>query len=334
MVQNQEAKRPRLFISHRFDDKDAAKVVADRLEKISDQIKIYLASNPKFEGPRAGKSVNRQLAEALGTTSIVLLLFTVPDEDWSWCMWECGVATDPKDAVPTNVVTIQLSGKAPKVYSETLMVAADDQDSVLAFVNQLCTDAKFFPDLGAALTTRKQNDPFVREQAQALFEELAPYTATADVVEETRWGGFRISVAANHLKPVKESKEAVSGQGLDALLKSASISNLKGAGLEHFGYTALEDDMTLSTLRKRWEAERGEVLVENRPWTEILAEEIWRIVTKRKTNLTWEPFHSLKEYGLWAYPIIYQYRTHISGRYDFEVLMIQTPAPTEGKVTL
>jgi hypothetical protein len=73
----------KLFISHRSEDKPAAQAVANRLRKISNRIEIFLALDPKFEGPRIGKSINKELKGVLGTTSVVLLLFTREDRDWS-----------------------------------------------------------------------------------------------------------------------------------------------------------------------------------------------------------------------------------------------------------
>jgi len=31
----------------------------------------------------------------LAISDVVMLIFTTESEDWSYCMWECGVATDP-----------------------------------------------------------------------------------------------------------------------------------------------------------------------------------------------------------------------------------------------
>ena len=324
MAENED--KVRLFISHREADKAAAKAVANRLGMISNRLEIYLASDSQFEGPRVGKSVNGQLAEALAQTSLVLLLYTGPDKDWSWCMWECGVATDPNEEVATNIVTMQLSGTAPKVYADNLMIKADNKDSVQNFVNQLCTDSKFFPSIGEALTTWDNNHAFIQDQADALFEVLKPYVAALDI-EEARWDGFTISLDGGTVTWLKEMEEVISGSSLDRLLKSAVVSDPEDAGLEHFGYADLETGMTLFDLRRRWENERGGGGKKRTRWTEIIGEELWRIVTRRKPNLKWEPFVSIKEAHLWAYPVVYRYQVHSNGCYDFDILVVVTRAP-------
>ena len=85
--------KPRIFISHRFDDKPIADVIRRNLARWGFD-DIYQAGAPG-SGPRVGDSLTDELREVLEDVDLVILVYTFTDEDWSWCMWECGLATHP-----------------------------------------------------------------------------------------------------------------------------------------------------------------------------------------------------------------------------------------------
>jgi hypothetical protein len=334
---------PKIFISHLTEDRPAAEAVARRLRLIEPRIEVFVAGSPKFEGPRFGRPINESLRMALGSTSVVLLLFTTSQRDWSYCCFECGIALDPNDDNPTNIVVLQLRGESPKIYPETLAVKMNDRESVLDFVRQFCTDARFFPKLNKPLKDWLADDDNVEEHAKRLFEELKPYTSVQEAQKKTRWGGFTVSLDADivsNLKKIGGTQENQAPEPLvgDAVLLKVLLSNAKvskpiESGLEHFDYAGLDADMTLAALRQRWLDGRGPDRVNNKPWTEVIAEELWRIVTMRPPRLKWEPFLSLRDRDLWLYPIVYQYHLHPDGRYDFDLLLIQTRSPRDPSST-
>ena len=54
--------------------------------------------SPSAKTPGVGRTLNAELRQALWGAGAVILVYTSPDEDWGYCMWECGVATLPHDA--------------------------------------------------------------------------------------------------------------------------------------------------------------------------------------------------------------------------------------------
>ena len=93
-------KKPLLFISHKHDDRKIAEELATFVRKKTlGQVNVYLSSNPRYLGPRQGKNLNDELKQALWEAKVVLLVYTSNDNDWSYCMWECGVATDPSPPI-------------------------------------------------------------------------------------------------------------------------------------------------------------------------------------------------------------------------------------------
>jgi len=78
---------PLLFVSHKHSDRQIAEILARFIEERSAaRIKVHLSSSPDFQGPRFGKPLNAQLREALWKTEVLILVYTSPDQDWSYCM--------------------------------------------------------------------------------------------------------------------------------------------------------------------------------------------------------------------------------------------------------
>src|SRR5262245_54449735 len=97
--------RPLLFISHKHADAAIAQVVASFIEDRSNgTVSVYLSSSPDFAGPKFGKNLNAQLRETLWQTRALILVYTSQDADWSYCMWECGVATHPQSPDTSIIV--------------------------------------------------------------------------------------------------------------------------------------------------------------------------------------------------------------------------------------
>ena len=94
-----------LFISHKHFDRQIAEVLGRFIEERSAaRIKVYLSSSPDFPGPRFGKALNAQLRDALWRTELLILVYTSADQDWSYCMWECGMAAHPHGPNTTLIV--------------------------------------------------------------------------------------------------------------------------------------------------------------------------------------------------------------------------------------
>ena len=140
---------PMLFVSHKHSDREIAETIARFIRNSSaGKVRVHLSSSPHFEGPRLGQPINSELKNALAITEVVILVFTTDTEDWSYCMWECGVATNPREERPTSVVVVQCTDDSPKPYGDQLRVDARDLDSVHMFVKSLLTTTDLLPESG------------------------------------------------------------------------------------------------------------------------------------------------------------------------------------------
>ena len=123
--------KPVVFISHKHSDRSIAEAIARFVKnKSAGNARVYLSSSPDFEGPRFGQPLNSELRHALGESDLVILVYTDDREDWSYCMWECGVAVDPKDERHTSVVVVQCTADEPKPFGDQLRVDARDLDAI------------------------------------------------------------------------------------------------------------------------------------------------------------------------------------------------------------
>jgi hypothetical protein len=111
---------PLLFVSHKHSDRQIALALARFIEERSAaRIKVHLSSSPDFQGPRFGKALNAQLREALWKTKVLILVYTSPDQDWSYCMWECGMASHPQSP-NTTVIVLQCGADVPSPFQDVL----------------------------------------------------------------------------------------------------------------------------------------------------------------------------------------------------------------------
>lgn len=168
------ASQPVIFISHKHADRDIAVTLGRFVkEKSGGNVRVHLSSSPDFEGPRFGKPLNAELKRALGEAESVILIYTTETEDWSYCMWECGMAVDPQDETPTSVVVMQCGPDDPRPFGDQLRAKAESLDSVQAFVKALLTTADFFPRRETPITGFAAEGTEIKEFAADLHAQLS-----------------------------------------------------------------------------------------------------------------------------------------------------------------
>ena len=141
-----ESARPLLFISHRHADRP----IADALRKfVTDRsggrIAVFQSSSAEAENPRVGRELQKELKEHLWAAGIVILVYTSPEEDWSYCMWECGVATHPQSP-ETKVVVLQCGSAAAGGLRRCRPGQRPGSGrAIQKFASEFLTSADFFP---------------------------------------------------------------------------------------------------------------------------------------------------------------------------------------------
>jgi hypothetical protein len=172
MTTESDASQPLLFISHKHSDRRIADVVRDFISKYSGgRVDIFQSSSPWAVGPRVAHNLNKELKSALWRAQALILIYTVPDQDWHYCMWECGVATNEESA-ESRLVILQCAGSVPSVFGEQVNINARKSEDIHKLVNELLTDSSFFPGLGRAITRFQRNSQEVVKAATELVKEL------------------------------------------------------------------------------------------------------------------------------------------------------------------
>lgn len=182
--------KPLVFISHKHKDKPIADVISKFLKaKSGGRVEIFQSSGFIDQGPEIGKNLNQELMRYLWTASAVILVYTGPDQDWSYCMWECGVAMDPKSP-DTKIIVFQCAGQSPALFNEQVRVDIRNTGLIQRFTNDFLTNAQFFPRYGRALAKFKENDQQVFDAAQELFDRLQEVAPPMEDPPIEEWPAF------------------------------------------------------------------------------------------------------------------------------------------------
>jgi hypothetical protein len=162
--------KPLLFISHRHGDSNIATAVAKVIEhRTLGAVRIFQSSHYQFDGPRVGAGLNAELRRALWDTDVLILIYTSENQNWQYCMYECGVAT--QSGSETNVVVLQCGRDSPLPFAADLRVDINNEDHLKRFVEQLLRDPSFFPKRGRPLAPDASDD-MVEQTAAELAREI------------------------------------------------------------------------------------------------------------------------------------------------------------------
>src|SRR5205823_12987071 len=131
----------------------------------------FQSSSALADGPTIGENLNQELISNLWRSNVVILVYTTEDQDWAYCMWECGVALQPQTPY-TRVIVFQCGNRFPAVFGDRVRVNIRTFVDVQRFVDEFLTSAEFFPRYGEAVTRFSPNDPSVQEAAQTCYDKL------------------------------------------------------------------------------------------------------------------------------------------------------------------
>ena len=287
--------KPTVFISHRHPDKAIADVVATFLdERSAGAATIHCSSHTDFRRPTAGDSLAISLKRALGASDVVVLIFTSEAEDWSWCMWECGVATDPNDERPTKVVVLQCGDSVPRPYGEHVRVDVRNLDSLTGFVKTVLTTTDYFPKMGTSLTQFSGDSRQIREFAADLFHRLGAVLSThqrVEVKERSAATYFCVELDRVTVARLCAMEGGITPAAIDLVREGARIVQKHGA--QRLFAFHVEDGINLRTLCDRWSRQRLDLGIDDPAtgrWCESVAEQIITVVCGRFPVVAWSPF--------------------------------------------
>jgi hypothetical protein len=253
-MSNPEASpKPLLFISHRHTDKQIADALREWIEKWGmGSIDVYQTS-AAGNNPQLG-NLNDRLKERLYEAQSVALIYTNAEQDWTYCMWECGVAIDPRSP-DTKVVPFQCGKDVPPPFADTIRVSVHDQASMYNFAAAFLTDPGFFPRYGRAVAPNlNAKSPQVKLAAEELAAQMTALCPLRDDSAED-WpalGFMRLQLDLATMQQIRDASEeerAVLARSIEqqCVVKE---SDYVAAGL--FGLARINPGMSLARLGSIW----------------------------------------------------------------------------------
>lgn len=317
---------PLVFISHRHADGPIAETLARFIRnRTAGKVRVHLSSSPNFDGPRLGRPLGEELRRALATAETVILVFTSETQDWSYCMWECGVATDPTDSRPTSVVVMQCTPDEPKPYGDQLRVDVNDVGSLQTFVKALLTTTDLFPHRKAPLTGFAPEGREVREFAAELQRDIAA-VLPGDWRKEKRRPTcpyLRVHLPDEAARELRSScATALTAARCREIVASAGqiVGHLDAQSL--FGMI-LPTGTTLGQVLADWQDDYDPG-AEPR-WFDALVEQIESALAGKLRAVKWAPYRS--ETGRSDVPFVSSWRTVARG-FEFDVYFVPfSPRP-------
>lgn len=312
------------FISHRHSDANIATVIRDHLQLWGLGEKEIFQSSVSTSGPKIGELLTKELSDALATTKLVILVYTFADEDWSYCMYECGLATVPgTDQKKTRVVVFQCSPDKPKVLENQVLVRINEQD-IQKFVTQTHREADFWP--GEPPLRPDITDQAVSTFSKGFFDAIAPNVPEGRLVQRQRWDCFTL-----HLP--KEQATSLSEMSLDenedkvheVLSNACTVRSWFGEPARHFGYDAFRDDMPLKDLITRWQ-KTTEHLGCSDSWIDALIAELGHAIQGIPATPTFDLLRSARTGTDWWFnAVVNHVRILPDGDFEFDVYMYRIP---------
>lgn len=288
--------KPQLFISHKHAPTDMAiaRAIADFAEaKSGARVKVHLSSSREFEGPRYGKSLNAELRAALWKTDVLVLIYTSADQDWQFCMWECGVATDSQSP-DTNIIVFQCGNDVPTPLQDLVRVNVRDRDAVKGFARQFLKQPGFFPSLDGALSPDLR-DQLVEEAGDDLVAELEKVVPPIDeglVAEWAAWPYLRVELPKARVREVEQAPDPERAALTQQIVREhAVVADSDARAAQLFGQAGFLPQMKFELLLRIWQDRYPDA---DATWFDSCCEQIMTGAGRGFPVIRWTP---LREVG-------------------------------------
>ena len=129
--------RFRIFVSHKHGDAALAKVVGEQIEGLSPMFECWISG----EDISSGTDWSRSIITALSRSHLLVLIFTVPERNWDWCLYEAGLFTrfgEAADDEVRSVVPIFDPEAGPPRPLAAIQGAAGEPEALGRFLTTLC----------------------------------------------------------------------------------------------------------------------------------------------------------------------------------------------------
>jgi hypothetical protein len=296
--------RPSVFISHRHDDARIADVLRSFIRRVTAGAVDVFQSSYEGSGPEIGKILSQELGRTLAEAELVLLLYTVADEHWSYCMWECGVAFDPRKE-DTRIIVFQAGEAVPAPLNDRVRVRLNEEESVRGFVKKFMTDSNFFPRLSKAITRFNADSREVEEAGRQLFADLKVTVCTDP---EEQWPASPLFLFEMPLDGTDTVRSLLQAGELDkahaAIRAQCFIRDTDTYGAQLFGRRSVPPLQSLEAFVAAW---RGGDSGLSALWAESLVKQLAKAICWEFPEPEWALIKSSRDQG-WYAPVLCRVR--------------------------
>lgn len=311
-----------IFISHRHKDKHVADVFRETFEDWSNcAVNVFQSSNAE-NALMIGEKLDYSIKTAIVNSHVVLLIYTDQMADWTWCMYECGLAQDP-ETMDTRLVVFHTTEKPPSPLQHLVTVPLTNE-SIKTLTDNFHRDPKFFPRHTGAIAPGLDEDQ-IEERAQELYDALSRLIPEIKAIECHRYDSLTLGLDLVLMMKLKELdrevgyREAIT-RAKEIIKESTFIRRVVGEPHAHFNFESITLNMKFFDLVDRWKKESEYSDLE---WQEELYDEMVRAVLNRKERSVSLPFNSLEsDINLWFLPVLSHFRIIPSEKCaEFDVLL-------------
>jgi hypothetical protein len=272
-----------------------------------------------------GDPLGKALKDALHKANLVLLIYTSSDRDWSYCMWECGVATDPIEE-NTRIVVFQCTDDKPEPFGDQVRTRITEQD-IFNFAKQFHKDRNFFP--GEPPYDSQIEQRTLQTRSGDLYKALRGVVPTGSQKPEDihRWDYLTLQLDKDFVGQVKKMRgERNRKRGLDIIENNLLVIDGFGLAPKHFGFGSLEKNVKFSEYVRRWREGVGENVPTE--WISAFCAGIWEAIRNVPAEPTWERFRSARAgTSWWFFPVLNNARRLPDNKMEFDFYLYRVPEP-------
>lgn len=303
-----------IFICHRHDEEHIADVINKHLQLWGIPKKDIFQSSDAKGGAHIGATLDDELKKALSKANLLIFIYTHGVHDWSYCTWECGLATD-LTRENTNIVVFECTRESPSMFQPRVRVRVT-QDGIKQFTHQFHTEENFFAN--EPPFNPNYSDDILAEKTNQFYKDLVEVIPGGVYKETPLLHLIRLSLAHKDVEKVLEVKEPKDAH--DYICEKLIIETASPYCPQHFGYSTFDEKMKWSDAVKRWvgEAKKAKAKASD-SWVQDLHTEIWRAIHNKPARPTGEAIISVAESDRHYVPLLCLMREHPGGEVDFNV---------------
>lgn len=272
-----------VFISHKHKDKAIARIVAQYLRKESgNRARVFLSSDPQFDGPRAGGNLDEELCRAIGDSGVAILVYTgmSAELDWSYCIYECARATGKG----IRLIVIQCGDEAPAPFQNQVRILGRHPEDVLKFAQDFMTSTDFFRGQREKVTNYNRNDEEVSRAGRTLHAELVAAideSLSAKPQEWSPWKWMRLRLPGRHVAAIRDAEPAARVEQTGKAIQDGAVVVDSLSADQIFG-VGIDAGQGVGHLLESWKQARPK---DDSRWVEALCEQVSACVMRQFPTL-------------------------------------------------